>query len=127
MKMKAITPDSCGLGIALKVIGGKWRATILWELHAAPVRFGALRRRLTGISEKVLFEQLREMEADGIVRREVFDDVAGRVEYSVTAAGASLNDAVHALSLWGTAHAGRDTAQSVRDAAVDRATAVLEG
>jgi len=108
--MKPITPGSCGLSTALSVIGGKWKATILWELHSEPVRFGALRRRLAGISEKVLFEQLREMEADGVIRREVFDDVAGRVEYSVTAAGASLNDAVHALALWGTSHAARDEA-----------------
>jgi DNA-binding HxlR family transcriptional regulator len=104
-EMKAIQPDSCGLGSALKVIAGKWKSTILWELHTRPVRFGALRRRLTGISEKVLFEQLREMEADGIVHREVFDDVAGRVEYSVTPAGASLNAAVHALAEWGNRHA----------------------
>lgn len=102
-------PDSCGLGAALNVISGKWKATILWELHARPVRFGELKRRMPGISEKILFEQLREMEADGIVHREAFDEAPPRVEYSVTQAGASLNDAVHALAEWGTKHAREST------------------
>lgn len=103
--MKRPQPYSCGLGPAMRVIGGKWKPTILWELHAAPVRFRELRRRIPGISEKVLYEQLREMEASGIVRR---DDRSGRVlhvEYSITEIGASLNDAVHALAMWGTQHA----------------------
>lgn len=95
-------PLSCGLGPALKVIGGRWKASIIWELHAQPARFGALRRRVPGISEKILFEQLRELEAYGVVHREVFDELPARVEYSLTPAGALLNDAVHALSEWGT-------------------------
>lgn len=108
--MKRPQPYSCGLGPAMRVIGGKWKPTILWELHVAPVRFRELRRRIPGISEKVLYEQLREMEADGIVCR---DDRSGRVlhvEYSVTGIGASLNEAVHALAMWGTQYAD-DTAK----------------
>jgi len=103
--MKHPQPFSCGLGPAMRVIAGKWKPTILWELHAAPVRFLELRRRIHGISEKVLYQQLREMESDGIVFR---DDRSGRllhVEYSVTDIGASLNDAVHALAMWGTRYA----------------------
>ncbi|WP_213286011.1 helix-turn-helix domain-containing protein [Bradyrhizobium sp. sGM-13] len=98
---------ACGLNDALGVIGGKWKSTILWELHLRPVRFGALRRRVPGISEKVLFEQLRQLEADGVVRRDAFDEVPLRVEYSLTPAGALLNDAVHALAEWGTKHASK--------------------
>lgn len=93
--------NTCGLNEALDVIGGKWKSTILWELHLKPARFGALRRRLLGISEKVLFEQLRQLEADSVVRRDVFDEVPQRVEYSLTAAGSSLNEAVHTLAEWG--------------------------
>ncbi len=98
---------ACGLNDALGVIAGKWKSTILWELHLRPVRFGALRRRVPGISEKVLFEQLRQMEADGVVRRDAFDEVPLRVEYSLTPAGALLNGAVHALAAWGTEHASK--------------------
>jgi DNA-binding HxlR family transcriptional regulator len=97
-------PAACGLGIALAAISGKWKATILWELHSRPVRFGELRRRIPGISEKVLFEQLRAMEADGLIRRDVYDEVPSRVEYTVTPAGASLNATVHALAEWGLEH-----------------------
>lgn len=102
--MKAQQPHTCGFGSALDVIGGKWKSAILWALQGQPTRFGALKRQLPGISEKVLFEQLREMEAAGIIRRQVFDQVPLRVEYSVTEAGASLNEAVHMLAEWGLKH-----------------------
>lgn len=94
----------CGLGPALKVIAGKWRPTIIWTLHAGPVRFGALRRSIGGISEKILFEELRALEEAGIVHRQSFDERAARVEYSLTPAGAELNGAVHALAEWGSRH-----------------------
>nr|QKW93842.1 helix-turn-helix transcriptional regulator [Vitiosangium cumulatum] len=105
--MRRQQPDTCGLGPALAVIGGKWKALILWEIHAQPVRFGELKRRVPGISEKMLIQQLREMEADGIVHREVFHEVPPRVEYSVTEFGASLNAAVTPLAEWGKKHAKR--------------------
>jgi DNA-binding HxlR family transcriptional regulator len=103
--MKVQLPYNCGLGPALNVIGGKWKSGILWEVHNQPVRFGELKRRVPGISEKVLFEQLREMEADGIISRKAFDEGPLRVEYSVTEAGAALNEAVHAVAEWGKKHA----------------------
>lgn len=99
---------ACGLDAALSVIGGKWKPTIIWELHLQPARFGALRRRVLGISEKVLFEQLRQLEADGVVQRDAFDEVPLRVEYSLTPAGSLLNEAVHALAEWGAKHAPKD-------------------
>lgn len=94
----------CGLGPALNVIAGKWRPTIIWCLHAGPVRFGELRRRVNGISEKVLFEELRELQEAGIVHRQAFDELPARVEYSLTLAGAELNSAVHTLAEWGSRH-----------------------
>ena len=103
-------PDSCGFGSAMAVIGGKWKATILWELHDHPRRFGELRRRVAGISEKILIEQLREMEADGLLCRRSFGGKVLHVEYSVTPLGLSLNDAVHAMAEWGRAHAVRPIA-----------------
>jgi hypothetical protein len=66
--MKSKKPYNCGIGPAFEVIGGKWKAVILWELHVQPRRFGELRRLLPDISEKMLIQQLRELEADGIVQ-----------------------------------------------------------
>lgn len=97
-------PAECGLGKALAMIRGKWKPTIIWEVHEKPLRFRELARHIPGITEKVLFEQLRELEADGIIHRQVFDELPARVEYSLTEAGAALNEAVHSLAEWGTHH-----------------------
>ena len=104
-------PYSCGLGPAFEVIGGKWKALILWEISQQPRRFGELKRRVPGITEKMLIQQLREMEAHGIVHREVFHQVPPRVDYSVTEKGAALNRALGPLADWGERHAAEyDTA-----------------
>ncbi len=109
----AAPADECGFAHAIGVIKGKWKPTIIWELHAQPIRFGELRRRLGGISEKMLFEQLRQLEADGIVHRQAFEEESTlRVEYSLTEAGAALNDAAHRLAEWGECHRQRPAAAS---------------
>lgn len=94
----------CGVDAALDVVGGKWKVLILWALGERPCRFGALRRELPGVTEKVLAAQLRELEADGIVRRQEYDEVPPRVEYSLTPRGAALNDALAPLGDWGREH-----------------------
>ncbi|RFA30014.1 transcriptional regulator [Alkalilimnicola ehrlichii] len=99
--------SECGLGAALQVISGKWKPTIIWELHYRPARFGELKRRIHGISEKILFEQLRQLEDDGVVHREVFDELPARVEYSLTPDGSALNEAVHTLAEWGKRHSAK--------------------
>ncbi len=91
----------CGTDAAMDVIGGKWKVLILWELGERPHRFGELRRKLPGITEKVLASHLREMETDGIVHREEYDEVPPRVEYSLTPRGVSLNAALEPLGAWG--------------------------
>ncbi|GLY89435.1 winged helix-turn-helix transcriptional regulator [Actinoallomurus iriomotensis] len=91
----------CGIDAAMDVIGGKWKVLILWALHERPHRFGELRRGLPGVTEKVLTAQLRELELDGIVSREVYDEVPPRVEYSLTPLGVSLNEALAPLGAWG--------------------------
>lgn len=115
---RAAADPECGLSIALALIAGKWKASIVWELHERPIRFGELKRRMCGISEKVLYEQLRELEADGIVHREVFDELPARVEYSLTTDGATFNDVLHALGEWGLSYSLRraDHGASVTDA-----------
>ncbi|MFF0724874.1 winged helix-turn-helix transcriptional regulator [Streptomyces sp. NPDC004134] len=97
-------PDGhvCGIDAAMEIIGGKWKVLILWALDDRPARrFGELRRLLPGITEKVLASHLREMEADGIVRRVSYEEVVPRVEYSLTASGARLNAALVPLADWG--------------------------
>ncbi|WTW95783.1 helix-turn-helix transcriptional regulator [Streptomycetaceae bacterium NBC_01309] len=95
---------SCGLDAAVDVIGGKWKALILWALHEEPRRFGELRKDVPGISEKVLIQQLRELEADALVHREIYHQVPPKVEYSLTALGQELNTALGGLAQWGYQH-----------------------
>ncbi|WP_280269040.1 winged helix-turn-helix transcriptional regulator [Nocardia wallacei] len=95
---------TCGLDATLSVLNGKWKMMILWPLSERPHRFGELRRQVPGVTEKVLTTQLRELEADGIVHREVYDEVPPRVEYSLTPLGEKLNDALLPLEAWGRAH-----------------------
>lgn len=102
--MSPIKEEGCGLDQALRIIAGKWKPTIIWTLHVKALRFGQLRRQVKGISEKVLIEQLRELERDGVVLRRQFAETVPRVEYSLTPSGAKLNAAVHALAEWGTGH-----------------------
>ena len=94
----------CGVDAAMDVIGGKWKVLILWELSLRPYRFGELRRALAGITEKVLAAHLRELEADGIVHRQEYDEVPPRVEYSLTPRGVALNEALEPLGAWGKAN-----------------------
>jgi DNA-binding HxlR family transcriptional regulator len=94
----------CGIDAAMDVVGGKWKMLILWALDQHPCRFGELRREVSGITEKVLTSHLRELEADGIVHREVHDEVPPRVVYSLTPLGSSLNEALEPLGAWGRRH-----------------------
>jgi DNA-binding HxlR family transcriptional regulator len=97
----------CGLEAALAVVGGKWKPIVLWRLSGGPRRFGELRRLVTGISEKMLIQQLREMEGDGIVARKDFREIPPRVEYALTEFGVSLAEALRPLCDWGREHMGR--------------------
>ncbi|MEU9507887.1 helix-turn-helix domain-containing protein [Micromonospora sp. NPDC048170] len=98
MKKRTYT---CGLDAAIDVVGGKWKALILWELDHGPRRFSEVRRGISGISEKMLIQQLREMETYGLVHREVYRQVPPKVEYSLTDFGRSLNEALMPLGEWG--------------------------
>ncbi len=96
-----------GLAATLDVIGGKWKLLILIQLFLGPSRFGVLRRAINGISEKMLIQQLREMEADGVVSRHDFQEVPPRVEYALTEFGVSLVEALKPLCAWGSTHMDR--------------------
>ncbi|TDE00262.1 winged helix-turn-helix transcriptional regulator [Jiangella asiatica] len=95
-------PYTCGLDAAIDVVGGKWKAVLVWTLEdQGPLRFGELKRRIPAVTEKMLIQQLRELEADGVVHREVFQQVPPKVEYSLTDFGRSLEVALRPLGDWG--------------------------
>lgn len=93
--------EVCGMSVAIDVVGGKWKLHLMWVLGEGPQRFGEIRRLLKGVSEKVLAENLRHLEASGVVHREIFPEVPPRVEYSLTPMGESLNKALRPLEEWG--------------------------
>jgi len=101
MEPSNATHTSCPTEATLAVIGGRWKVPILWNLFAGTCRFGELSRRISGVTQKMLTQQLRELEADGLVHRKVFPEVPPRVEYSATDLGRSLEPVVSALSAWG--------------------------
>lgn len=95
---------TCAVEITLKVIGGRWKVLILRELLQGVKRFGELHRALSGITQKMLTQQLREMEEDGIVHREIYLQVPPKVEYSLTPLGESLKPILYAMHEWGERH-----------------------
>lgn len=104
----------------MDVVSGKWKGLILWELNAHGVRrFAELRRGLVGVSEKMLTQHLREMEADGLVHRRVHAEVPPRVEYSLTEHGRSLNEALAPLGAWGLDRIARDCVGMIASGAPD--------
>lgn len=92
---------------ALKVISGRWKAVILYHLFDRPRRLSELKRLVPGITQKVLIQQLREMEEHGLVDREIFREIPPRVEYAATPLGLSLEPVLLALCQWGQRHADK--------------------
>jgi DNA-binding HxlR family transcriptional regulator len=104
MPRKSTRTYNCPVEATLDVIGGKWKPVILWWLNQQTWRFAELRRKIPRITEKMLAQQLRELERDGIVARKVYATVPPRVEYSLTEYGKSLKGALRAICDWGRAH-----------------------
>jgi DNA-binding HxlR family transcriptional regulator len=90
---------------ALKVIAGRWKPVILYYVFSGPKRLSELKRMMPEITQKVLIQQLREMEEHGLVRREIFAEVPARVEYTATELGLGLEPVLLALCQWGQRHA----------------------
>jgi len=101
-------PLICPTETTLKIIGGRWKVLILWQLQSGTRRFGELRRLVSGITEKMLTQQLRELEQDGLVHREIYREVPPRVEYSLTPRGESLRPILEAIHSWGTDYLSSD-------------------
>ncbi len=101
--MKSLT-FSCGLDVALSVIGGKWKPLILYHLAHGTRRYGELRRAVGGVSDKMLIQQLKELHADGLIDRRDHQQVPPKVDYSLTPFGKTLADALGPLCAWGSEH-----------------------
>lgn len=101
MKTKAELLPECPVATTVQLIGNKWKLLILRNLLVRPWRFNELQKSLDGISQKVLTDSLRSMEADGIITRTVYPEVPPRVEYALSELGESMRPILDAMEIWG--------------------------
>ena len=97
----------CAVEATLDLIDGKWKGVILFHLQAGTQRFGELRRRMPGITQRMLTKQLRALEDDNLVIRKVYAEVPPRVEYTLSETGESLRPVIDTLKAWGEGHQAR--------------------
>lgn len=100
---------ACPVATTVQMIGSKWKLLIMRNLFARPWRFNELKRDLEGISQKVLTDSLRSMEADGIITRTVYPEVPPRVEYALSELGESMRPIIDAMEIWGTEYKKRNS------------------
>lgn len=98
---------ACPVEITLSLIGDKWKVLVLRELINGTKRFGELKKSIGSISQKVLTQQLRSMEEDGLVVRKIYAEVPPRVEYSLTEDGFSLKPILDSMMDWGEQYKGK--------------------
>lgn len=103
MENKDITSCS-SVKVTLEVMGGKWKPLIMYLLVERTMRFSELQRSITGITQKMLTEQLRELERDGLISRKVYPQVPPKVEYSITKYGKTLLPVLETMHDWGKTH-----------------------
>ena len=94
----------CPVATTLMLIGNKWKIFIIQQLMDRPFRFSELRRAIPGISEKVLTDNLRAMEKDGIITRTVFPEVPPRTEYALSELGNTMRPIIESMATWGTGY-----------------------
>lgn len=92
---------ACPVETTLMLIGDKWKVLIMRDLRSGTKRFGELKKSVTGISQKVLTSNLRDMEENGLLTRKVFPEVPPRVEYTMTELGMSMCPILDAMEIWG--------------------------
>ena len=97
----------CAVEVTLDLIDGKWKGVILYHLQDGTQRFGELRKRMPGITQRMLTKQLRALEQDRLVIRKVYAEVSPRVEYSLSEVGESLRPVIDILKAWGETHQER--------------------
>jgi DNA-binding HxlR family transcriptional regulator len=107
MKTKAELLPECPVATTVSLIGNKWKLLIIRNLLVRPWRFNELQKSLEGISQKVLTDSLRSMEADGIIVRKVYQETPPRVEYSLSELGESMRPILASMQAWGTSYKER--------------------
>ena len=107
MKTKADLLPDCPVATTVQLIGNKWKLLIIRNLLSRPWRFNELQRNLEGISQKVLTDSLRSMEADGIITRTVYPEVPPRVEYALSELGESMRPILDSMQAWGENYKAR--------------------
>ena len=105
--------NQCPVSATLALIGGKYKALILWHLSEGKLRYSELQKRIVGATAKMLTQQLREMEADQLIHRRTYPVVPPRVEYSLTELGKSLLPVLVAMRDWGAEYLRSQDLQSV--------------
>lgn len=106
-KSTEICDTGCGLNATLRIISGKWKPLVLFFLRNGPVRYGELKRLIPGVSDKVLIQSLKDLEADRVLSRTDYKEVPPRVDYALTPLGRSLAEAIIPLCTWGTENAAQ--------------------
>jgi DNA-binding HxlR family transcriptional regulator len=107
-------PAWCPIEISIEVIGGMWKLIIIRELFAGTKRYSQLHRALARVTHKMLAQQLRELERDGVINRTVYPQVPPKVEYSLTPLGEALGPMLHAMQSWGARVLAGRTAETIR-------------
>src|SRR5258708_8501105 len=97
-------PELCPVETTVRIVGGRWKAAVLDQLFQGTKRFSELKRAITGITQRTLSQQLRELQSTGIVERTVYPDTPPRVVYAITALGKSLRPLLEAMCHWGKSH-----------------------
>lgn len=104
MRTKAELLPECPVATTVQLIGNKWKLLIIRNLQMRPWRFNELQKNLDGISQKVLTDSLRTMEADGLITRTVYAEVPPRVEYSLSELGETMRPILDAMEAWGNSY-----------------------
>ncbi|OYW61891.1 MAG: transcriptional regulator [Rhodobacterales bacterium 17-64-5] len=103
-----LEPEQCPVDRTLRIIAGRWKSLIIYYLRGGPRRFNELRRMMPGVTQRMLTQHLRELEADGVIDRTVFPVVPPHVEYALSEIGMSLLPVMDAMAKWGAARASVD-------------------
>ena len=102
-----MSESECPVKLTVDMIGGKWKTLILYFLKGGPQRTGSLQQHIVGVSKKMLTQQLKELEHDGLIERKDYHQVPPKVEYSLTAHGETLKPILAMMASWGSKHRSR--------------------